>query len=55
MEVFGILILFGLAGMAFWVLIFLVTVIPGWIAMGARDIFRELTGKTTHGDVVDEH
>jgi hypothetical protein len=50
MEVIGILLLFGIAGMAFWVLIFLVTILPGWIAMGARDIFRELTGKTGAGE-----
>jgi hypothetical protein len=45
MEFIGILMLFGFLGMAFWVLFFLIGVLPVWMGLGLRDMFRNFTGR----------
>lgn len=41
---FGTIIFFAFLLMAFWLLIFIFGVLPGWIFMGIRDILKEKFG-----------
>ena len=48
----GLLILLGVFGMAFWILIFLASYIPVWIGMGVSQMVKAKMGRTK--DVFEE-
>ena len=44
MEIFGIILLFGFLLMAFWMLLFVILTVKGWVMLGAREIFVKRIG-----------
>ena len=48
----GLLVLLGVFGMAFWILIFLASYIPVWIGMGVAQMMKAKMGTTK--DVFEE-